>query len=68
MPMIDKVLLRSHFIIDILFEKMKSEMGLEHMRHCSQTNAVVHILSCLVAYMMGKNKFPSKPSLFRHSR
>ncbi|MGI9484420.1 MAG: IS982 family transposase, partial [Geminicoccaceae bacterium] len=29
---------------------------LEHTRHRSPTNAFVHILSCLAAYMLGKTK------------
>ena len=34
-------------------------MGLEHSRHRSVINAMVHILSCLVAYAFR----PGKPSL-----
>lgn len=56
MPIIDKLLLRRRFIIETLFDKLKSEMGLEHTRHRSPTNAFVHILSCLAAYMLGKQK------------
>ena len=56
MPMWDKVLLRIRFVIKTLFDKLKSEMGLEHTRHRSPTNAFVHILSCLVAYTLAKTK------------
>ncbi len=56
MPILDKLLLRKPFIIETLFNKLKSNMGLEHTRHRSPTNAFVHILSCLVAYMLGKTK------------
>lgn len=56
MPILDKLLLRKRFIVETLFDKLKSEMGLEHTRHRSQTNAFVHILSCLVAYALGKTK------------
>ena len=38
---------------------LKSEMGLEHSRHRSVTNAMVHVLSCLVAYAFR----PGKPSI-----
>ncbi len=56
MPIMDKLLLRKRFIVETLFDKLKSEMGLEHTRHRSPTNAFVHILSCLVAYALGKTK------------
>ena len=60
MPILDKVLLRKRFIVETLFDKLKSEMGLEHTRHRSSTNAFVHILSCLVAYALGKTKIRMK--------
>ncbi len=60
MPMIDKLLLRKRFIIETLFDKLKSQMGLEHTRHRSPTNAFVHILSCLAAYTLGKTKITMK--------
>lgn len=60
MPILDKALLRKRFIVETLFDKLKSEMGLEHTRHRAPTNAFVHILSCLAAYMLGKNKVAMK--------
>lgn len=60
MPIWDKVLLRKRFIVETLFDKLKSQMGLEHTRHRSPTNAFVHILSCLTAYMLGKTKIKMK--------
>jgi hypothetical protein len=60
MPSWDKVLLRKRFVLETLLGKLKSDMGLEHTRHRSQTNAFVHILSCLAAYMLGKNKVTMK--------
>jgi len=60
MPMIDKILLKKRFIVETLFDKLKSEMGLEHTRHRSATNAFVHILSCLVAYMLAGKKVKMK--------
>ena len=56
MPLLDKILLRKRFVIETLFDKLKSDMGLEHARHRSPTNAFVHILSCLTAYSLGKTK------------
>ena len=35
LPLLDKVLLRKRFIIEALFDKLKSTMGLEHTRHRS---------------------------------
>lgn len=60
MPIWDKLLLRKRFIVETLFDKLKSEMGLEHTRHRSPTNAFVHILSCLAVYMVAKQKVKMK--------
>src|SRR5689334_3015131 len=39
--------------------RFETEMGLEHSRHRSPVNAIVHVLSCLVAYAFR----PGKPSI-----
>ncbi|MYK85910.1 MAG: IS982 family transposase [Synechococcus sp. SB0669_bin_7] len=36
MPLLDKVLLGKRFIMETLFDKLKSTMGLEHTRHRSR--------------------------------
>ncbi|HKG99882.1 MAG TPA: IS982 family transposase [Bradyrhizobium sp.] len=59
MPLADKILLRKRFVIETVLDILKSEMGLEHSRHRSVTNAMVHVLSCLVAYAFR----PGKPSI-----
>lgn len=59
MPLADKLLLRKRFLIETVLDTLKSEMGLEHSRHRSVTNAMVHILSCLVAYAFR----PGKPAI-----
>ena len=59
MPWLDKMLLRKRFIVETVFDTLKSNMGLEHTRHRSYVNAMVHILSCLVAYCFK----PSKPAI-----
>ena len=59
MPLADKLLLRKRFVIETVLDTLKSEMGLEHSRHRSVMNAMVHILSCLVAYAFR----PGKPSI-----
>ena len=59
MPPADKLMLRKRFVIETVLDTLKSEMGLEHSRHRSVRNAMVHILSCLVAYAFR----PGKPSI-----
>ncbi len=56
MPMLDKLMLRRRFIVETVFDTLKSQMGLVHTRHRSPTNAMVHILSCLAAYQLRTNK------------
>ncbi len=59
-PIMDKILLKKRFIVETLFGKLTSEMGLEHTRHRSPTKAFVRILSCLVACTLGKDKIGMK--------
>ena len=56
LPLLDKVLLRKRFIIETLFDKLKSHMGLEHSRHRSPINTLVHIISCLAATTLAQPK------------
>ena len=56
MPLLYKLLLRKRSIIETLFDKLKSHMGLEHSRHRSPANAFVHILSCIAAYVLAQPK------------
>ena len=56
MPIIDKLMLRRRFIVETVFDTLKSQMGLVHTRHRSPTNAMVHILSCIAAYQLTPNK------------
>ncbi|MFV0360603.1 transposase [Tropicimonas sp.] len=60
MPVFDKILLQKRFVVETLFDKLKSEMGSERGGHRSPTNAFVHILSCLAAYMPAKTKVAVK--------
>ena len=59
MPLVDKLMLRKRFIIETVLDILKCEMGLEHSRHRSVVNAMVHVLSCLVAYAFR----PGKPAI-----
>ena len=56
MPLLHKLLRRKRSIIETLFDKLKSHMGLEHSRHRSAANAFVHILSCIAAYVLAQPK------------
>jgi hypothetical protein len=49
-PLTDKPMLRRRFVIETVLDILKCGMGLEHSRHRSVINAMVHVLSCLVAY------------------
>ena len=59
MPLADKLMLRKRFVIETVLDILKCEMGLEHSRHRSPVNAMVHVLSCLVAYAFR----PGNPSI-----
>jgi hypothetical protein len=52
------------FVIETVLDILKSGMGLEHSRHRSVINAMVHVLSCLVAYAFR----PGKPSISLRAR
>ena len=66
MPLMDKLLLHKRFIIETLFHKLKSHMGLEHTRHRSPSNALVHIFSCLAAYTLAQPKVNMGPVVMPH--
>jgi hypothetical protein len=59
MPLGDKIMLCKRFVIETVLDTLKSELGLKHSRHRSVINAMVHVLSCLVAYAFR----PGKPSI-----
>ncbi len=52
LPLLDKRLPRKRSSIETLFATLRSEMGLEHSRHCSPINGFVHLLSCRAAYSL----------------
>lgn len=56
LPLLDKILLRKRFIIETIFDQLKSSMNLEHTRHRSQTNFFINIFACLVAYSLKSSK------------
>lgn len=52
-------MLRKRAVVETVLDILNCGMGLEHSRHRSVINAMVHILSCLVAYAYR----PGKPSI-----
>ena len=50
----DKLLLRKRSLIESVFNVLKNKMNLEHTRHRSPINFLVHIIACLVSYAVSK--------------
>ena len=59
MKLQDKILLRKRSLIETVNDTLKNVCQIEHSRHRSATNFLVHLLSGLIAY----TKLPKKPSL-----
>lgn len=58
-PIFEKILLRKRSMIETVFDILKCHFELEHTRHRSISNALVHIISTLLAYCLK----PTKPSI-----
>jgi hypothetical protein len=58
MPLHEKLLLRKRSLVETVFDYLKNKFMLEHSRHRSFINMLVHIISTLIAYQLK----PSKPS------
>ncbi|HKT37881.1 MAG TPA: transposase, partial [Ktedonobacterales bacterium] len=59
MPLADKLLLRKRAIIESINDQLKNICQIEHTRHRSPLNFLVHLFAGLVAY----SRQPKKPSL-----
>lgn len=59
MPLFDKLLLRKRAIIESVGDHLKNVCQLEHTRHRSPANFLVHLVCALIAYI----HLPKKPSL-----
>jgi hypothetical protein len=46
----EKILLRKRFIIETVFGYLKNRLEIEHTRHRSPVNFLVHIFSTLISY------------------
>lgn len=55
MNLYDKIFLRKRSLVESVFNVLKNSMNLEHTRHRSPTNFIVHILACLSAYSLKSN-------------
>jgi hypothetical protein len=51
----DKILLRKRTLIESVFNVLKNRMHLEHTRHRSPLNFLVHILACIISYAITKS-------------
>ncbi|MDF2965310.1 MAG: tnA [Rickettsiaceae bacterium] len=52
----DKMLLRKRSLIESVLNVLINRMSLEHTRHRSPINFLVHILACLTAYALKPSK------------
>ena len=50
----DKMYLRKRSLIESVFNVLKNRMNLEHTRHRSPINFLVHIIACIVSYAINK--------------
>lgn len=51
----DKINLRKRSLIESVFNVLKNNMNLEHSRHRSPINFLVHILACITGYAIQKS-------------
>jgi transposase len=59
MPWNEKILLKKRSLIETVFGYLKNTLMLEHTRHRSPLNMLIHLISTLIVYQMK----PSKPSI-----
>lgn len=55
-PIYDKIMLRKRSLVETVFDFMKNKFNLEHTRHRSPWNFLVHILATVLAYQFKENK------------
>ena len=55
----EKALLRKRSVIESVFNILKTHLGIEHSRHRSPINFIIHLLSTLIAYFL----IPQKSSI-----
>ena len=50
----DKIMLKKRSLVESVFNVLKNNMRLEHTRHRSPLNFLVHIFACLASYSIKK--------------
>jgi hypothetical protein len=55
----EKILLRKRSLVETVFDYLKNKFMLEHSRHRSFVNMLIHIISTLIAYQLK----PTKPAI-----
>ncbi|MGL9718818.1 MAG: transposase, partial [Wolbachia sp.] len=60
----EKILLRKRSIIETVFGYLKNRLEIEHTRHRSPVNFLVHIFSTLISYSLQRNKPSISNSFF----
>ena len=53
----DKLMLRKKPLIETVFDYLKNKFNLEHTRHRSPINFLVHVISTLIAFAIRPSKF-----------
>lgn len=57
MSLYDKLMLRKRSLIETTFDYLKNKFNLEHTRHRSPLNFLVHIISTIIAFILRPSKF-----------
>lgn len=52
----EKILLKKRSLVETVFGYLKTKLQLEHTRHRSPINALIHVLSTLICYQLKKTK------------
>ena len=50
----DKILLRKRSLVESVFNVLKNSMSLEHSRHRSPINFIIHIIACISSFSLAK--------------
>ena len=61
----DKLFLRKRVLIESVFNVLKNSINLEHSRHRSPINFIVHILACVTSFSLAK--YINKPNILTNN-
>jgi hypothetical protein len=62
----EKLLLRKRSLVETVFDYLKNKFMLEHSRHRSFLNMLVHIISTLIAYQLKTSKHSASMKYYIH--